>query len=195
MARLDYLPLDVRLANAALSYLTYLIRTIVPLGLACPYPHPYALGRTDHNLWPFYLETALAAVLIGLICWGALALRRRYPYVLVGWLWYLVALVPVIGIVQVGRQAMADRYMYLPSIGLFIIVAWGTADLVRKFPGRPGLATSGVLACLAVCTLLTWRQIGFWRDSISLFQRALAVTHGNDIAQTNLAGALPLPRR
>ena len=129
------LPLDVRLANAALSYLTYLVKTIVPLGLACPYPHPYVTGRTAHMLWPFFLEAAVAAVLFAhYLLLGAAGLRaRRYPYILVGWLWYVVSLLPVIGVVQVGRQAMADRYMYVPSIGLFIIFAWGRGhDLFQE---------------------------------------------------------------
>ena len=192
IARLDYLPLDVRVANAALAYLTYLMNAIVPIGLACPYPHPYVTGRTAHILWPFYLETAVAAVLFGIICWGALALRRRYPYVLVGWLWYVVSLLPVIGIVQVGRQAMADRYMYLPSIGLFIVFAWGAADLLRALHWRPVIGRLAAVACLVGCCLLTWRQVGFWQDSITLFERTLAVTTGNDIAQTNLSGAYHL---
>ena len=189
IARLDVLPFDVRLANAALSYLTYLVNTIVPLGLACPYPHPYVTGRTAHMLWPFYLEVVVAAVLFAMASSGALALRRRYPYILVGWLWYVVSLLPVIGIVQVGRQAMADRYMYVPSIGLFIIFAWGTADLWRQLHWRPAVGRLIALVCLACCCLLTWRQVGFWHDSISLFERALAVTSGNDIAETNLSGA------
>ncbi len=189
IARLDYLPLDVRAANAALSYLTYFIDAIVPLGLACPYPHPYVTGRTAHLLWIFYSEAAIATALFGVACWGALAARRQYPYVLVGWLWYVVSLLPVIGIVQVGRQAMADRYMYIPSIGLFILFAWGAADLLRKSQARTVASGLGTLVCLASCCFITWRQVGFWHDSVTLFERARAVTTGNDIAQTNLADA------
>ena len=114
-----------------------------------------------HLLWPFYLEAAIATVLFGIACWGAVALRRRYPYVLFGWLWFVVSLLPVVGIVQVGRQAMADRYMYIPSIGLFIILAWGAADLLRALRWRPTVGYRAALVCLAGCCLITWRQVGF----------------------------------
>ena len=131
-------------------------------------------------------ETLLAAVLLAGITAAAVALVRRRPYLLVGWLWFVGTLVPVIGLVQVGGQAMADRYSYVPLIGVFIMVAWAAGDAAESWPqGRPvlGLSAGAVLLCLAA---LASRQLSFWKDGASLFRHAVAVTENNWVAHANL---------
>ena len=111
---------------------------------------------------------------------------RAYPYLAVGWFWYLGALLPVIGLVQVGAQARADRYMYVPMVGLTIMLAWGAADVLRRWPrAKPVLAALGAAAC-SCCVGLTYLQIHYWDNSESLFQHALNVTDRNYIAEHNL---------
>ena len=128
--------------------------------------------------------------MLAAICGSVVALRRRCPYLLVGWLWYLGMLVPVIGLVQVGLQAMADRYTYLPQIGLCIALAWGASDVTRSWPHRAWVC--GVASALAVAVLMgcAWRQTSFWRDSETLWTHTLACTSGNYIAHYNLGVAL-----
>ncbi|MFL6199060.1 MAG: glycosyltransferase family 39 protein [Thermoanaerobaculia bacterium] len=158
-------PLRLRLANAVLSYAAYLRKTLLPTRLAVFYPMP-----GEFPAW----KVAGAALLLA--CLTVLALRAG-RYVLVGWLWFLGTLVPVIGIVQVGGQAMADRYTYLPTIGLFLIAAWG-------LPRRARWVVPGVVLALAIGTRL---QLRHWEDSESLFRHAAAVTERNFIAHLNLA--------
>jgi Tfp pilus assembly protein PilF len=175
------LPFTMRLANALVAYVSYLGKMFWPARLAVLYPHP----GPNLPLWP-----AVAAGL-GLAALSFLALRlaRRHPYLPVGWLWYLGTLVPVIGLVQVGRQAMADRFTYVPSIGLFIAVVWGTAALAARWRAPRFLLPVGagvVLSALAVCS---WVQVGYWRDSISLYEHTLKVTGSNPVIQNNLGEA------
>jgi len=171
-------PLAWRIENALVSYVVYIAKFLWPAGLAVFYPYPQ-----ESQLWP----AILAAVVLGGISLAVVRGFARHPYLAVGWFWYLVTLTPVIGIIQVGGQARADRYMYVPMIGLAIMVVWGAADLLA---GRPRLiaALAGV-ACIG-CVVLTWRQTGYWRDSVSLFQHAVDVTERNDVAQHNLGNAL-----
>jgi tetratricopeptide (TPR) repeat protein len=121
---------------------------------------------------------------------GAFALARRAPYLLVGWLWYLITLVPVIGIVQVGVQAHADRYMYLPLQGLAIAVAWGAVDLVGGSPLRRRALAAAAGVLIAVLAVAAHRQVATWRDSLTLFGRAVALDPQNLVAQHRLAVAL-----
>ncbi len=177
VASLESVPLGFRFANALVAYATYLWKTIWPFDLAVFYPlRPLPTWRV-----------AGASVL--LVALTALALRetRRRPYLLVGWLWYLGALVPVIGIVRAGEQAMADRFTYLPHIGLFIAVAWGAAELAER---RRALVLGATAFAFGACMVLTWRQIQHWQSSVTLFRHALAVTTDNYVAHTNLAAAL-----
>jgi Flp pilus assembly protein TadD len=171
-------PLGVRLENAAVSTVTYAVRTVWPSGLAVFYPHPE--GRLA-------AATVFGAVLVlaaaGVAAWQA---RRRFPYVTTGLSWFLVSLVPVIGIVQVGSQAMADRYTYLPSVGLFIVAVWGIAAVV---PRREPLAAVAVAACVALA-VATRAQLASWQDSQALFSRAVEVTQGNFVAHVNLGAIL-----
>lgn len=176
------LPFGARISNALVSYVAYIYKMIWPTRLAVLYPHP---GET----LPRWHVVIASLALIGL---SILIVRgsRKYPYLIVGWLWYLGTLVPVIGIVQVGGQAMADRYAYVPLIGLFIIIAWGTRDLTRTLTGRGYLLACAAALVLIALTMTTWRQLRYWQNSIALFEQALRVTDDNAIAQNNLGAVL-----
>ncbi len=187
-------PLAIRLGNALVAYAAYLGKTVRPVGLAVFYPHP---GAT----LPF-LEPVAAAVLLVAVTLLAVRLRRSSPYLLAGWLWYLLTLVPVIGLVQVGEQAMADRYTYVPLAGIFVAAAWGIPDLARaglvRRGGRQGaddaplrwaLPAAGAAALLALA-LLTRAQAATWKSSVTLFEHAVAVTEGNYLAHLDLGTAL-----
>jgi tetratricopeptide (TPR) repeat protein len=178
---LQALPTDTRIANALVSYGKYLGKTIWPRDLAVFYPHPEAL--------PFWQVLGAALLLLSatfLVVWKI----KRHPYLGVGWLWYLGTLVPVIGLVQVGSQAMADRYSYVSLIGIFIMIAWGIPDFLKKWGHRK--AVLGVLSGIAVlsCAVVTWEQVQLWRDSITLFSHTLKVTTDNFIAHNNMGTAL-----
>jgi len=173
--------LTFRAANALIAYVTYLVKMVWPSGLAVFYPTPAVLLAW----W-----VAGAALVLSALSVLAFRAARQRPYLLVGWLWYLGTLVPVIGIVQVGDQAMADRYTYLPLVGIFIIVTWGACDLAARWPSRRiGLGLVGT-AALAACCTLTWRQLHYWRNGSALFQRALAVTADNHVAHLNFGQIL-----
>jgi tetratricopeptide (TPR) repeat protein len=127
-----------------------------------------------------------ATVLLALVSLAACLLRKSAPYLLMGWLWYLGTLVPVIGLVQVGEQAMADRYTYVPLLGIFVMVVWGVGDLAARFR-VPGAWLAGAsLLLLALCAADTWRQIGYWHDTETLFERAIAVMPLNSRAHNIL---------
>lgn len=175
-------PYAVRIQNAVVAYAAYLIKTFVPTGLAVFYPHPGA----DIALW----KIAASAALLITVTAAAISLRRSRPYVPVGWLWYLGTLVPVIGIVQVGDQAMADRYTYITLTGVFIMVVWGIGDLLAARP--PLRVPAAIASAVAIVVLATLAAIyaGKWRDSETLFTHALAVTENNFKAHNNLGTAL-----
>ncbi len=178
----EHLSLVWRLGNAVISYGIYLGQFFVPTGLAVVYPR----SLFDVQLGRFF-EALL--VLLGITA-VALVWRRKLPYLLIGWLWYLVMLVPVIGLVQIGVQAVADRFTYLPQIGLCIALAWGAADAACGSPHRRwagGIASALVLMVLMGCA---WRQTSFWRDSQTLWTHALACTAGNSVAHSGLGNAL-----
>ncbi len=170
-----------RLGNAIVAYVRYIGKAFWPVGLAAYYPHPGLLLPT----WEIVASAALLAVLTALV-WH----WRSHRYLLVGWLWFVGTLVPVIGLVQVGAAAMADRYAYLPFIGLFICVVFGIAELAQE--ARMRTAWIGVPAVLILLMLgtLTARQITYWRDSVTLWKHALALTERNYIAHWALASAL-----
>ncbi len=178
----EFLPLDVRLNNAVVSYVIYMGKTIWPLNLTVFYPHP---GSTI----PFW-QVGTAGLLLVFISVSVIREYRKRPYLPVGWLWYLGTLVPVIQLVQIGDHAMADRYTYIPLIGLFVMIAWGLADVVAKWPGTKivvGTSAVGLVLCLSICSQLQARQ---WKDSVTLFEHALHVTAENHVAHTNLGVAL-----
>jgi tetratricopeptide (TPR) repeat protein len=176
------LPIGLRLANALAAYVLYLQKMVWPLELAVLYPHP---GFTP-KLLLFGAGTAIAAISV---C--AVIVRRWWSWFLIGWLWYVVTLLPVIGIIQVGVQAMADRYTYLPLIGIFIIIAWSAEALSRRFGAsvKTALIVASMGALLG-CGILTCRQVGVWKDSVTLFEHTVAVTRENFIAHNNLGIAL-----
>jgi len=173
------LPLGSRLANALVSCADYLRKAVWPSGLAVFYPHPGG----SLNLLP----VLGAAFLLAGVSLAAVRFRREKPCLLAGWLWFLIALAPMLGLVQVGDQAMADRYAYFPLIGLAVMAAWA----VPSFPGRgargPALASAGLVSALMVAAGL---QVRYWRDSVALFERALAVNESNALAHAALGCAL-----
>jgi len=177
---LEY-PFSVRMGNALLAYTRYLGKAVWPSHLAAMYPHP----GESLQAW----QAVAAALLLGFISAGVWAARRR-RYLLVGWLWFLGTLVPMIGLVQVGGQAMADRYAYLPFIGLFLMACWGVADFAqhKHLPTR-WLGIPTVLVLL-VFSLLTYRQLAYWHDSVTLWSHTLEVTSRNFVAEDSLGGAL-----
>ncbi|MGA2788911.1 MAG: tetratricopeptide repeat protein [Verrucomicrobiota bacterium] len=180
---LQHYPLHLRMANALISYEQYLAKMIWPWPLAFFYPLP------NHLSW-IRAMAATAAAVLGVISWLIWRLRRPCPYLLAGWLWYLGTLVPVIGLVQVGGVAMADRFTYFPLVGIFIAVAFGIRDLADRFQ-FPKTAVAGAAALVLVpCLLLTENQLRYWHDNESLFRHALAVTRNNDVAHLNLGVAL-----
>ena len=166
------LPFGQRLANAFVSYVRYLGKTVWPVDLAILYPHP--------RHWPAG-EVAGAILLLTAMTGWTISRVTRQPWLMVGWLWFLGMLVPVIGLVQVGIQSMADRYVYLPIVGIFIMFAWGACEWLGN---RVGLAL-GMLA-LAACVVLTPRQVKYWADSETLFKHAAAVTTDNYLAYNNI---------
>jgi protein O-mannosyl-transferase len=178
---IDAIPIVTRVANAVVSAGVYLAMMVWPGGLAAIYPYPDSAPIR---------QAILAAGVIAAISIAVVRARRRAPYLLVGWLWYLVTLLPVLGLIQAGAQARADRYTYVSMVGIAIMVAWGVGDLVRR---RPALTRAiAVTACLslAVYAVLAWRQTQYWRDGETLFRRALSVTHGNYVAYAGLGTVL-----
>ena len=181
MLALESYHFGVRIANALVAYVAYLGKMIWPMNLAVLYPHP--------GMRPMW-QVIAAIVLIGGITVVAVLWVRRRPWLLTGWLWYLGALVPVGGLVQVGLQSMADRYAYMPLIGIYIIMAWGFYGTFHRLRhGIRGLALAGV-AVSAVLMLIAGNQVKCWENSITVFDRALRKTTGNFVAHNNLGVAL-----
>ncbi|MDO8969444.1 MAG: tetratricopeptide repeat protein, partial [Saprospiraceae bacterium] len=178
---LDNVPLMLRAANAFIAYSTYIIKTVWPHDLAVFYPLP--------NGWPpwhiFFAFTLIAAT-TAMVAYGS----KSRPYLFTGWFWYVGTLVPVIGLVQVGSQSMADRYTYIPLTGLFIILAWGAAEIFsRRYSGRIYLS---LLSASMICSLMmvSWFQIQYWQNSFTLFEHTLAVTKENSTAHNGMGVAL-----
>lgn len=174
----ESLPVLARLGNVPLSYVIYLQRAVWPVGLALVYDDPYAL--------PSYWGSAACVVVLAAISWALVAVRRRHPYFLVGWLWYLVVLFPTSGIVPQGHELRPDRFLYLPHIGLAIALAWGTAALFRRGPSRRREVALSCGMILTVLFLATWRQTGFWADTETVWTRSLAVSPHNAMAHFGL---------
>jgi protein O-mannosyl-transferase len=177
--------LSMRAENAVVAYARYMGKAVWPLHLSAFYPYP----RSGVSTWQVIASSVL---LIAVTVFVIVARQRRY--LLVGWLWFLGTLVPMIGVVQAGDQSIADRYAYLPFVGLFIMVCWGGADLAsEKIKSRAGTAVWSAAPSLAIVlalTVMTHRQIGYWKNSITLWSHAVQVTSGNDTAETYLGEAL-----
>lgn len=176
-ASLDVFPLALRIENALVSYAVYVIKMFWPSNLAVFYPYSQSLA----------LPAVFAAAFIALITIVTIRNAGKRPYLMVGWLWYLVTLAPVIGLIQVGAQARADRYTYLPMIGLSIALVWGVAEILAPWPDARRILAYSVCA---LCVALTWRQVRYWQDGVSLFRHAIDVTTDNYAARFNLAAAL-----
>ena len=174
----EQLPMLARINNALVSYVVYVRQMFWPANLAVFYPHP------ENRLPPWEISLALA-VLIGITI-AAVILRKKAPYFIMGWFWYLGMLVPVIGLVQVGWQGHADRYTYLPQIGLYIAGTWAVADLTALWPRRRILLGAAALLLIGALSWSSSVQTSYWRDSETLFTHALAVTRNNDVAENNL---------
>ena len=174
----EELPILERINNAIISYLLYIWQMVWPANLAVFYPHP------ENRLLPWEIISSL--LLLVCVTAIAIALRKQRPYLITGWLWYLGMLVPVIGLVQVGWQGRADRYTYLPQIGLYIAITWTVADLTALWRRQRTILSTAAILTIGVLTWRAWAQTWYWRDSETLFKHALAVTTNNDVAENNL---------
>ena len=178
---LNPFPLQARIENALVSYIAYMGKMFWPIDLAVFYPHPLQSLR----LWQVLGALSLL-ITITVLCWR----YRTKRYALVGWCWYLGTLIPVIGLVQVGIQAMADRYTYIPLIGLFILMSWGISDLWGHRPYRKPVLAGGAVIILIFCAALTWKQTGVWKDRETLYTHAVQVIPNNYWAYNNLGAAV-----
>ena len=175
------LPLHFRVANALMSYIRYIFKIFWPSDLALIYPYPHS--------WPL-AEIVIAAALVILLTVIFVLQAKRFPYLIVGWLWFLGMLIPVIGLVQVGAQSIADRYTYLPAIGIFILVAWGLNDLLNSRPQKKKILAIGGIAALAGCLAATSIQLKYWQGSVQLFWHTIKVTADNYAAYDCFGKAL-----
>jgi hypothetical protein len=174
------LPAEWRISNAIVSYTVYILKTFVPVKLGAFYP----------NMSPPPLTaTVVSALLLIGITIAVIAMRKQREYLVTGWLWYLGTLVPVIGIMQVGAQAYADRYTYVPLTGLFIIAAWLVPDLLAKWRHKKIIIAAGACAVIIPMTIISVKQVRQWQDTITLFEHTLAVTKNNCVAHNALANA------
>ena len=171
-------PFLLRIENAVVSYVRYIGKAVWPSHLAFMYPH------TSFPFWQ-----VVAALLLLLVITGLVIAARRHRYLVVGWFWFLGTLVPMIGLVQVGAQAMADRYAYLPLIGLFVMVCWGVSDWAKHRSLAAAWLAGPSLAALLALTVAAHRQIGYWSDNVTLWSHTVQVTSGNWIAENNLGAA------
>jgi protein O-mannosyl-transferase len=172
----EAIPLGVRIGNAIISYIAYIGKMIWPINLAVFYPHT-GLLVSWHVLGSVVFLISITLAVIWMV--------KRSSYLAIGWLWYLGTLVPVIGIVQAGGQAMADRYTYIPLIGLFIMVAWGIPDLVKKWNHQKEILLALSALSILCLSIITWTQVGYWQNSITLFSHALIVNDNNWLAYNN----------
>src|SRR5213596_710729 len=181
MISLDMAPIFVRAQNATIACIAYIRKLFWPGGLAVIYPY-------DRH--PSVLHALLALATLVIVSAAAILIRRHKPYLFTGWFWFLITLAPVIGIVQVGSQSMADRYTYVPLIGLFVILAWGGWEALSLLRIPRLVQALGASIALVLCAGLTHAQLRYWHDSIALFQHALNVTVVNGVAEANLGFAL-----
>ncbi len=179
---MEPLPLVWRINNALVSYVTYIWQMIWPVRLGVFYPHP----ENHLPLWGVGLATLFLIGVSALV----FALRKERPYLIVGWLWYLVMLAPVIGVVQINLQGHADRYTYLPQIGLYLIVAWLVADSSVTWPWRKQILSAATALVIIALAWSARRQTAYWRDSESLWTHTIAVTSDNDFAHASIADLL-----
>ena len=174
----EQLPISWRVNNALVTYVAYVWQMLWPTKLAVFYPHP-------ENRLPLWEISVALAILVAITA-GALGVRKKRPYLITGWLWYVGMLVPVIGVLQVGWQGRADRYTYLPQIGLYILATWAVVDFSVSWRRQREILAAGAAIIIGVLSWQAWLQTSFWRDNETLWTHALAVTSNNDVAQNNL---------
>ena len=177
----EYLPLGSRLANDPVSFMTYLEKTFVPNDMAVFYPFSFQLPAWQ--VWGSVFLILFISVVV-------IISMRRLPYLFTGWLWYVITLLPVTGIIQARNFSMADRYTYLPLIGIAVILAWGIPPLIKNEDMRKKILFPAAIAALAILAVLTWQQCGYWKNSIDICNHALQVTKDNYLAHINLGSAL-----
>jgi len=170
----------VRIENALIAYVKYIGKTFYPVKLGVYYPFNLSIPLSQ------VISSFLILLFITIL---VINLRRRYPYLLVGWFWFIVTLIPVIGLIQVGGQSMADRYSYIPLIGLFIMLSWGVPDIINGIKYQAGIQTFLACAVIFVMIGLSWQQIGYWRDSITLYKHSLLFTSNSHLVNNNLGQA------
>lgn len=175
------LPFQFRLANALMSYIRYISKIFCPANLALIYPYPHS--------WPL-AGVVIAAVVLAVLSIIFIFQAKRFPYLAVGWFWFLGTLVPAIGLVQVGVQAMADRYTYLPAIGIFILATWGVSDLLNSSPRKTAICAFAGGAALIACLVLTSLQLRYWQNSLRIFAHTVEVTTDNYAADDCLGKTL-----
>lgn len=175
--RLDQVPFELRVANAPVAYVHYVAKMLWPVDLVAMYPLPREI--------PIGQVFGATVLLVGISAFVARA-GRRHPYLAIGWLWYVIALLPVIGILQVGAQSSADRYTYVPLIGLFVMIAWGVPDAIKSWSGHTVALRVASAAIVATCTALAFRQAQYWRNSLGLWQHAVDATPDSYFAHTSL---------
>jgi len=180
-------PVNLRIKNALVSYISYIVKMIWPFKLAVYYPYPQSIP-----LWQV-ASAGLSIIIISFLVFRAV---RSRPYLAVGWLWYIGTLVPVIGLVQAGLwPAIADRFTYVPFIGLFFVIAWGVPDLVIQWSYREIKLAAIAAALFVILAATTYLQVGYWKNSITLFEHAIDATYNNHIAQHKLGEALKLQNK
>jgi protein O-mannosyl-transferase len=177
---LDDISIQARMANALVSYSVYILKMLYPFMLAVLYPHPVN--------FPWWQITG-ACFLLFFISFSAIRVVNKRPYFIIGWLWYLGTLVPVIGLVQVGNQSMADRYTYIPLIGLFFIISWGIPEIAQRWRNYKKILTIIATISLTILIPVTYIQAGYWKNSITLYEHTIKVTENNYIACNNLGNA------
>ena len=178
----EYLPLKWRITNAIVSYVDYIRQMFWPVDLIPFYIHP----ENRLEIWRLIVAAAILAAITAI----AFVRRHKNPYLLVGWFWYIVMLTPVIGIIQVGLQGRADRYTYLPQIGLYIAVVWLICGLTKSWRQREIVLGAAATTVLCSLSILSWKQTTHWRDTETLWSHALAITPDSDVAHAGLAGIL-----
>lgn len=181
MPTMSTLPLSARLANVPVAYVGYLRKMFWPADLAIFYPHP----GTELPFWQVIGSLFLLAAITVMVF---LVVRRSY--LLAGWLWFLIALIPVIGITQAGIQALADRFTYIPLTGLLVMLVWGCAELAGRWGVSRAKMTTAAVAIVILLTLMTMRQVSYWKNDITVFSRAVQITPANNLALINLGSAL-----
>ena len=176
---LEQFPLGLRIGNALVSFMAYLGMMLWPVGLAALYPYPRAVPG-------WWAAASLLALTGGSLL--AFHMARRLPYVAVGWFWYVISVAPALGLIQAGSQARADRFTYIPLIGIFVIVAWGVPDLLARWSGAAlrGALAAAAVAVMGASALAAREQVHYWENSAALWTRVAAVTHDNPVGDNNL---------